>query len=202
MSIKENTWVVYRHTSPSKKCYIGITHYKNPEKRWGKNGSNYSENTVFYKAIKKYGWDNIIHEILHINCSEEEAKTLEKLYIFYYKALGLSYNMTVGGEGHNFGKNSQSKEYKTEQSKKFRKENPNYDKEQYQKHKEKRIKKAREYYYNNREKVLEYKKSEEVKKKARERAAKWRKEHPNYMKEYMVEYNKNKKTYVQDSSAR
>lgn len=29
-----NNYYVYKHTSPSGKCYIGIT-CQNPEKRWG-----------------------------------------------------------------------------------------------------------------------------------------------------------------------
>lgn len=37
-----NNFCVYRHTSPSGKCYIGITH-QDPEYRWGKNGYSYTE---------------------------------------------------------------------------------------------------------------------------------------------------------------
>lgn len=187
-----NTWVVYKHTSPSGKCYIGITHYENPELRWGKKGIYYRRSTVFYKAILKYGWDNIMHEILHQNCSEKTAKDLERYYIKYYKDLNLSYNMTIGGDGHNFGKNCLSKEYRNNQSKKFRKNNPDYEKNQYLKHKEKKLELAHKYYKENRDKILEYKKTEAVKQKARERAKLWRQKHPNYMKEYMKEYNKNR----------
>ena len=194
----EKSWVVYKHTSPSGKCYIGITHYSDPTKRWGKDGNRYNKRTVFYQAIKKYGWNTIQHEILHENCSEKEAKRLERKYIKYYKTLGLSYNMTIGGDGHNFGKNCESTEYHTEQSRKYRKSHPNYDKIQYDKHKEKKLILAREYYRKNKDKVLAYKKTEKVRQKARERAAKWRKEHPDYMKNYMKIYNKKKN---EDSSS-
>lgn len=38
---------VYKHTTPSKKVYIGITNQK-PERRWGKNGRGYKDNDYFY----------------------------------------------------------------------------------------------------------------------------------------------------------
>lgn len=37
---KNNQYCVYKHTSPSGKCYIGITR-QNPIKRWGQDGCNY-----------------------------------------------------------------------------------------------------------------------------------------------------------------
>ena len=82
----QDTWCVYRHISPSNKVYIGITSRK-PELRWGHN------------AILKYGWDNIKHEILIDNASKEEACILEQMLISHYKRLGVSYNITDGGEG-------------------------------------------------------------------------------------------------------
>lgn len=102
----EANYKVYKHTSPSKKCYIGIT-CQNPEYRWGNNGYKYVEvkkdgkfkHPIFANAILKYGWDNIRHEILFTNLTEEEAKLLEINLIEYYKNLGLSYNITDGGEG-------------------------------------------------------------------------------------------------------
>lgn len=92
-------YTVYRHISPSGKVYVGITCRK-PEYRWNK-GKGYKETDqlCFFRAIKKYGWDNIKHEILYTNLSEEEAKTLEISLIKHYKSLGISYNMTDGGDG-------------------------------------------------------------------------------------------------------
>lgn len=94
----ENLYIIYRHTSPSGKVYIGITSKKNPEHRWNK-GRNYRNTTYFYNAIKKYGWDNIKHEILFYNVPEDRAKKLEISLIRHYKNLGISYNITEGGEG-------------------------------------------------------------------------------------------------------
>lgn len=99
-------FTVYKHTSPSGKCYIGIT-CQDPEYRWGNNGYKYLsvmsngklKHPYFANAILKYGWDNIAHEILHTNVTKEEACLLESRYISEYKKQGLSYNVTDGGEG-------------------------------------------------------------------------------------------------------
>lgn len=189
MEESQKSWSVYKHTSPSGKVYIGITHLT-PTVRWGKEGNHYSKKTIFYKAIQKYGWENFSHEILFHNCSEQLAKALEIAFIRFYKEKNLSYNMTIGGEGHNLGVNSSSSEYRTLVSRLYRKNHPDYDKEQYEKHKEHKKAAARNYYQNNREKVLNHKKSSlEIKEKTRLRAAEWRRKHPDYMKEYMKKYN-------------
>lgn len=88
---------IYKHTSPSRKCYIGMTCQK-PERRW-RNGEGYRECRAFYNAIKKYGWDNIKHEILEENLSFEDACKMEKHYISEYDSLvnGNGYNLETGG---------------------------------------------------------------------------------------------------------
>lgn len=84
-------WIVYKHTSPSGKVYIGITNQP-ANKRW-KNGMGYISSPYFFGAIVKYGWINIQHEI------EEEAKETEKRLIRIYKEQNVSYNITDGGDG-------------------------------------------------------------------------------------------------------
>ena len=66
-----NTWSVYIHTTPSGKKYIGITSI-NPKERWNGGISGY-KGQIFEYAIRKYGWNNIIHEIIATNLSQEEA---------------------------------------------------------------------------------------------------------------------------------
>ena len=94
-----NNYKVYKHTSPSGKVYIGITR-TSVKKRW-LNGKGYQKQVLFYKAILKYGWDNIEHKILFRGLSEKRAKNLEVALIRHYKNLGISYNLTNGGEGAN-----------------------------------------------------------------------------------------------------
>ena len=93
----KNKWCVYRHTSPSGKVYIGITS-KNPEIRWCK-GIGYHKHIYFGRAIAKYGWDNIKHEILLKDISKSEAIYTERYLIKWYKSHNLSYNITDGGDG-------------------------------------------------------------------------------------------------------
>ena len=102
MNNSKNCWTVYCHTTPSGKRYIGITSQK-PEKRWS-NGNGYIKDTPFGKAIEKYGWDNIKHEILDTDLDEFTAKCLEEYYIFsFHTFVGFSepkgYNCTLGGDG-------------------------------------------------------------------------------------------------------
>lgn len=91
-------YTVYRHISPSGKVYVGITKRK-PEYRWNKGKGYREDQIVFYRAIKKYGWNNFTHEILYTDLSEKDAKNLEIFLIKQYKTLNISYNITDGGDG-------------------------------------------------------------------------------------------------------
>lgn len=91
-------YTVYKHISPSGKVYIGITKRK-PEYRWNKGKGYRKDQLLFYRAIKKYGWDNFTHEILYTGLSEKDAKNIEISLIRQYKSLGMSYNITDGGDG-------------------------------------------------------------------------------------------------------
>lgn len=88
---------VYAHINIiNGKVYIGQTSQK-LERRW-RDGRGYLTG-VFSRAIKRYGWDNFNHIILHTNLTKEQANYFETLYIKFYKAISLSYNITDGGEG-------------------------------------------------------------------------------------------------------
>lgn len=97
--MSKSNWCLYRHTSPSGKVYIGITSQK-PENRWN-HGKVYMnvQKGPFRSTIIKYGWDNIKHEVLFNTLSEEQAKHLEVELIRHYKKLGVSLNITNGGNG-------------------------------------------------------------------------------------------------------
>ena len=93
-----NTYCVYKHTSPSNKVYIGITYHTNPAIRWGPGGCGYAYNQHFWNAIRKYGWDNFKHEILHQNLTREQALALESDLIHEYQATNpdFGYNKITG----------------------------------------------------------------------------------------------------------
>lgn len=93
------TYIIYLHVNKlNGVTYVGITHYTNPNKRWGKSGQLYKHSIKFYNAIQKYGWENFEHIILG-KSNKEVAIKLEKALIAYYKSIGKSYNIAEGGEG-------------------------------------------------------------------------------------------------------
>lgn len=96
---KETPYCIYRHTTPSGGTYIGKTRCKNLYGRWGENGKKYFDAPAFWKAIQKYGWNNIKHEILHEGLTKAEAATLERKEITRHKLIGQNYNIAPGGEG-------------------------------------------------------------------------------------------------------
>lgn len=63
--LEERNYVVYKHTSPSNKSYIGIT--SNYKLRCNQHKSKNSRCRLFSRAIQKHGWDNFTHEILEDN---------------------------------------------------------------------------------------------------------------------------------------
>lgn len=81
------------------KYYVGITSRK-PTERWGSNGIRY-KTQLFYRAIEKYGWNNIRHEIIAEHLTHDEACQLEIKLIAELKSndAKYGYNYTSGGEG-------------------------------------------------------------------------------------------------------
>jgi len=99
-------FIIYKHTSPNGKAYIGLT-TKTLNERAGNNGRCYKHNTYFYRAIIKYGWKNFKHEILfkNINTSKIASKLeIEAITLFKSNNPIYGYNITSGGE---FFKHSQ-----------------------------------------------------------------------------------------------
>lgn len=91
-------FLVYIHTSPNNKKYVGITS-KSPIERWGKGGSSYKDNKHFWNAIQKYGWDNFTHEVVAQHLTLKQACDLEVELIAKYDAMNpdKGYNHTTGG---------------------------------------------------------------------------------------------------------
>lgn len=99
--IEERKWRVYVHVNKTNgKRYVGVTSKPKPEHRW-REGRGYHENSYFYSAVNKYGWDGFSHIILHEGLTESDAKNLEVLYIRMWKTQNrkYGYNMTSGGDG-------------------------------------------------------------------------------------------------------
>lgn len=90
---------IYCHINiKNNKKYYGQTHL-NFETRW-KNGRGY-EHQSFYKAIKKYGWNNFTHEKLMVGLYEDEADFWERYYIARDNTVNNGYNVAWGGKYYN-----------------------------------------------------------------------------------------------------
>lgn len=95
---------MYVHIIPSNisnelndKYYVGLT--KNKCKYRWMNGNGYKDQ-YFYKFIKKYGWENIDHNIVASNLTRKEAIDFEKVLIFKLNSTNskYGYNISRGGD--------------------------------------------------------------------------------------------------------
>lgn len=102
--MKEN-YKVYKHTFPNNKIYIGITK-QDVKRRWGW-GNGYKLCPLMNKAIKKYGWNNIKHEILFEHLTKEEAEKKEIELIAFYKSNKREYGYNIENGGNCCGTHSE-----------------------------------------------------------------------------------------------
>ena len=101
-----NHWIIYMYTFPSGKRYIGKTK-RTLSERQKYNFTGYENCTVLWKAIQKYGVENIQQEILFENdMADEYASRLEQICILLFKTNcnkfsnpKFGYNLTDGGDG-------------------------------------------------------------------------------------------------------
>lgn len=111
------SYIVYKHTCPNGKGYIGITS-QDVKERW-KNGKGYI-GALFYKAIQKYGWENIKHEVLFEGLTKEQAEEKEIELIALYKSNQREYGYNVangGGTNSGFHISEETKKILSEKSK-------------------------------------------------------------------------------------
>jgi group I intron endonuclease len=91
----DDTYVIYKHTSPSGKSYIGQTN--NYDRRCSQHKSSV-DCRALSAAIKKHEWDNFQHEILMEGLSLEEANQWESALILKHNTLApAGYNLRTGG---------------------------------------------------------------------------------------------------------
>ena len=73
----KSNYTVYVHTFPNGKKYVGVTN-QTTNQRW-RSGTGYKENKqpAIFHAIMKYGWDNVIHDIMAENLTSKQASSME-----------------------------------------------------------------------------------------------------------------------------
>lgn len=93
--LMDKNYCVYEHIFPNGKKYIGIS--CDAEKRW-RNGKGYETQPKIARAINKYGWENVTHNIIVDGISKEQAETLERYLIAELKTIDRGYNTSTGGD--------------------------------------------------------------------------------------------------------
>lgn len=99
--------IIYRYKSPSGKYYIGQTVNSYNRKAQHKSCAKLGSQTYFYRAIRKYGFDNFEYkELITIKSNSSTnlkiiLDSLERYYIRRYKSndKNFGYNLTAGGGG-------------------------------------------------------------------------------------------------------
>jgi group I intron endonuclease len=104
--------VIYKIQSPIGKVYIGRTN--NFDGRMAEHKCNAltkKANNSLYRAIRKYGWDNMTKEII-CEVETEKSQKLEEELIKAYNSVKKGYNDTyVGGGGDIWQDRRDTKEY-------------------------------------------------------------------------------------------
>lgn len=90
--------IIYKHTSPSGKSYIGQTMYTIDERfKQHIRASNNGSELMFHQAIRKYGYENFSSEIVEVCENDIELNEREIYWIRFYDTYKNGYNMTEGG---------------------------------------------------------------------------------------------------------
>jgi len=96
--------IIYKANFPNGKAYIGQTIFDLETRKIAHKSVYPTKNNVVYRAMRKYGWDNVTWEIIDYAKTIEELNEKEKKWIAHYNTyIGLKnangYNMTEGGGG-------------------------------------------------------------------------------------------------------
>ena len=100
-----NVYTVYVLTFPDMKRYVGMTR-QDVKKRW-RGGSGYKNQQHIYPSIKKYGWNNIKHEVVLEGANLREAGELERQLIEKYKTQDPEYGFNIKPGGDTFNDHSE-----------------------------------------------------------------------------------------------
>lgn len=93
------TYYIYKVTNNiNGKIYIGQTN--NFEKRKREHILEKDDNSIFHKALRKYGAENFTWQVIDFCNSKKQIDGMERFYILKYKSFKPNgYNMTKGGDG-------------------------------------------------------------------------------------------------------
>jgi group I intron endonuclease len=94
----DKKYIVYRHIFPNGKSYIGITSQHPYWRRW-RGGHGYAGQPKVWNAIRKYGWENVRHEVLSECLTLPEANRIEQEMVAKFNSVENGYYISSGGGG-------------------------------------------------------------------------------------------------------
>ena len=166
------TGIIYcYYCIPTGKKYIGQTVYEERRKRQHRHDCKRGIDNKFYRAVRKYGWDQFIYGIIE----EYEIEFLaekEIHYINHYDTYNNGYNSTTGGDGVGGCSPSKETRKKMSESAKNRKGIPS-NKKYFTEEEKREAKRKRDREYQQR-----------TKGKRKEYMKEWREKNMDYLKEY------------------
>jgi len=111
--------IIYKHTSPSGKSYIGQSINTMEERlRSHISHTKAGNKSRFSDAIRKYGIENFTSEIL-IETANENLNELEIYYIAKFDTYNNGYNATLGGDSPGYNLSEKAKESMSKGTKKY-----------------------------------------------------------------------------------
>jgi len=115
-----NDYIVYIHTFPNNKKYVGIT-CQGAELRWRCNGNGYKTQDRVFRAIKKYGWDAVVSKVLSTGLTKAEAENYEIELINLYDCTNKMFGYNSDNGGNHPGRNTAETRAKISAAKKGKK---------------------------------------------------------------------------------
>ena len=113
--MQEQRYKVYIHKFPNGKVYIGITSCRFACERW-KGGRGYKLQPLMWRAIQKYGWENIEHTVLFDGLSQADAEAMEIELIGKYRSNDRRYGYNIDNGGSAPGRMSEATKRKISRS--------------------------------------------------------------------------------------
>lgn len=111
--------IIYKHTAPSGKAYIGQTINTMKERLKSHISHTKAGNkSKFSDAIRKYGIENFTSEIL-VEADNEKLNEQEIYYIDKFDTYNNGYNSTMGGDSSGYNLSSETKERMGKGTKKY-----------------------------------------------------------------------------------
>ena len=112
---------IYKYTSRTTgKSYVGQTHRSLKARANSKEGSGYKGCRVFWRAIKKYGWDDFEAEILLVCNADESGKKEDEMIDKYNTLVPNGYNLKYDNDKG--GKAAESTKRRIKETKKRKRE--------------------------------------------------------------------------------